>query len=362
MSEQITERGGSRIKLEGGKGDRYLVRLMGWEPGSDVVEGSSGDYPVAAIKRDFPESFPKGTRMKANHDGMCTEAGGDIRRIVAKIDDTPFPKEDGMYAHMRVSQEWSKSGFFEDFADVVGLSISAAVELEEIVATDDDGDPVLDDDGHPVTVQKRSERGAVIIKRFLTLEESPYNTVDIVEAPGADGRIVARAFESAKETFLGMTNIREQATFASKKLDEKNSGATPPRSTRKGNSMDEEERAALSAEITENVVKALKPAEPKQESTLGVTVEAVLEADLSKRGRAAVYKSIESGTAADVAISEQKALEDEIKAEFAAGNPTKAPAVVEDSSATFGYTKDEGAGLASKTQEDLDREFEELMA
>lgn len=291
--------GGSRIVLPEGSGDKYKVRLMGWEPGDTVVHGSSADYPVSVIERDFAAAFPKGTRMRANHDGLC-EDGGDIRRVIAKTIDDPFPESDGMYAHIRVAKQWSE--YVKEFGDVIGLSISAAGEL----------DPRNDQES-----EQFDQEFPKTVTRFYTAEESPYNSVDFVEAPGADGRIVA-AIESAKSRFAEM-NIREAATFASQRLDEKDSGAVPPQGNEKEKRMDEADRKVIVADVTEAVsaivIEALKPSVIPVEVKYEDVAEAAIEAGLSKGSREAVYESVRAGATVAEAVEKQKAREDAITAE-----------------------------------------------
>jgi hypothetical protein len=204
-------RQGSRAVTAEGKGQKIKVRLMGWEPGSTVIEGSSADYPVDTIIRDFPAAFPKGTRMRANHDSVC-ESGGDIRRIMAKTTSAPWAESDGMYANALV-REGEPTDFIRQFADVIGTSISAAVEVEKTPLLDDEGNPRTDEDGKQVLVPRRSERGALVVERFLTMSEAPYNSVDFVEVPGADGAIVQLALESAKRV-VEHSILREATGFA----------------------------------------------------------------------------------------------------------------------------------------------------
>lgn len=352
---KITERGGTRIVLPEGKGDKYKVRLMGWEEGATVVEGSSADYPIDRIKRDFPEAFPKGTRMRANHDGIC-EAGGDVRRIMAKTVDTPWAEKDGMYAHMLVPEGYAP--FVENFGDVIGLSISAGCEIEKEAATDEDGEPILDHDGKPVLVPKRSERGAVIVSKFLSMEDSPYNAVDFVEAPGADGRIVARAVESAKQALEGFT-IREAATFAKGtiKTQEEDSGATPPRSNKEEEDMDDAERRAIAKEAADAAVAAYAAehapsAPPSEQPTLEQTAESVVTAGLTEAGRKAVYERVNRGETLQSAIDAEKTRESGIEAEVErrlAERLESAP--TSEGVFGFGYTEDDKSGPSLKTTE-----------
>lgn len=345
-TQQIVERGGPRVTLPEGNGLKGRIRLMGWEPGADSIEGSSGIYPVKVIKRDFAEAFPQGTRIRANHDGLC-EAGGDIRRIVAKTTSAPTAEKDGMYADVIFAEQWST--FAKEFADVVGMSISAAAEMDEWPEEQEFNDwgQAVDEDGNVL-------KGTV--KRFLTQEESPYNSVDIVEAPGADGRIVALALEAAQHKLVEM-NVREAATFAVgtiKPIAEKDSEATPPRSNEEED-MTEEERKALVAEAAQAgataALEQFRAAESAPEQpTLGVLAEAVTTAGLTEAGRASVYERVESGVAFDVAIATEKAREDAMRAELSGKSATPTPG--------FGYTVGEDEG--GKPQVNVNEEFDKI--
>jgi len=368
MSTKISERAGNVISLPEGKGDVYLVRLMGWEDGDTVVEGSSADYPIEAIKRDFAEAFPKGTRMKANHDGIC-EAGGDIRRIMAKTIEDAYAGEDGMYAKVRVAEQYNT--FAEEFFDVIGTSISAGCELATEAARDDDGDLILDHEGKPSMITKRSERGAVVVERFLTAKESPYNSVDFVEAPGADGRVVARAVESAKVALEGFT-VREAATFikGTVKPVKENSPATPLRSNEEEH-MDEAERKAFASEVAESVktsvLAELRPAESAPEQpTLGSLSEAVIAAGLTEAGRAEVYARVERGETLEGAIAAETTREADIEAEV---NRRVEAATAKPTSDVFdfGYESGDRSGAKLGTESDradsgkINEEFDAIM-
>lgn len=365
-------RQGTRAVVPEGSGQKIRVRLMGWEPGSKTVEGSSADYPVSVIERDFAAAFPPGTRMRANHDGMC-EAGGDVRRIMAKTTSIPTAESDGMYADALV-REGEASDFVRQFADVIGTSISAAAEVEMEAATDDDGEPILDREGKPVMIAKRSERGAQIVKRFLPMSESPYNSVDFVEAPGADGAIVSLAVESAKTLVEHMT-IREAAGFAiglagdpreksaarSVLAATQTSETAPSRNTEKEKQMEAEEANTIAEKAANAAVKAYvesqAPAAPEQPS-LGDIAEAVVTAGLTEAGRKAVYERVDRGEAVDKAIETEKAREDAMRAEL--GNKAEKP---RESVLSFGYTENDQTGeLAkeSRSGRDIDEAFNDL--
>ncbi|KZE41350.1 hypothetical protein [Microbacterium sp. T32] len=262
-------RQGTRAVTPDSEGQKFRVRLMGWAPGATVVEGSSADYPVPVIVRDLAQSHPAGTRMRANHDSMC-EAGGDVRRIFAKTISDPVEEADGMYADA-VAAEGDASDFIRQFADVIGTSITASVELEKEYLLDDKGQPKRDENGDPIVTTRKGPRGLPIVERFLSMSEAPYNSVDFVEVPGADGAVVSLALESAKR-IVDQTVLREAAGFAIGLAGkrEKSSlgiaegaqpGSTPaPGSThQKDISMDEKAIKAIAEALGANVSAALQP-------------------------------------------------------------------------------------------------------
>lgn len=346
---------GSRIAYQGeGNGDKYKIRIMGWEPGAEYVHGSSGDYSVEGIKRTGAAAWPEGTRMRANHDGFC-EDGGDMRRIIARTTDEPWAEADGLYTNMRVSSEWSPH--VKEYGDIIGLSISAAGSLRMEAATDEDGEIIRDADGKPIMQPVvNPETGKKIVDGFLSQEDSPYNSIDFVEAPGADGRIVKLLVESAR-AHLPELNVREQARFAAGLTEKNGAGAVPPQTKRKEYSMDEETKALIAQSVSESVaaalpgfVEALKPSEPTKEEVKGEDVaEAAFEAGLSKGAREGVYERVANGMGVSDAIAKEKAREDEI---------TKAVESRLEGQSFRGFTS--GSGDVT-THEALDAEFEQLV-
>lgn len=299
--------GGARIASRKDlPGSQYKVRIMGWDEGADMVHGSSADYPVSVIKRDMAEALPVGSRSRANHDQMCEGGGGDIRRVIGKTTAVPWAEADGMYTNLYISEQWSK--WFEEFGDVVGLSISMAGEIEE----SDEEDPDYDPEAKPV------------LKRFLSAAEYPYASLDVVEAPGADGRIM-QAIESAKQVYEGF-NIREQASFIKgKPLAEKKTSGTPADEKNEGINMDEatlrqilgESQAATVAAVDKKIAEALTPETPKDEAPkLEVVAEAIVSAGLTEGGRKSVYEKVELGMNLEAAIESEKAREDSIRKEL----------------------------------------------
>jgi hypothetical protein len=286
------------VKFGEARGDKYRVRVI------SAGEGSSGIYPIEMLERDIPAALPQGSRMRANHDGLC-EDGGDIRRVISRTIATPWREGDDMLTDIQVSEQWSPT--ITEFGDIIGLSISMAGEYEPIP---EGGEDV----GRGWWVDEAGNKHKRVVARLLSAEESPYNSLDFVEAPGANGRILA-AIESARETLVHL-NVREQAAFAGKPWEREHmtSDGAPPRNTEEDIEVDE---ATLRQMVTEavaaavpTIAEAIKPTEPPAEKpTLSTTTEAVVAAGLSQEGREAVYEAIEAGKPLEAAIEREKARE-----------------------------------------------------
>lgn len=296
------------VKFGEAKGDKYLVRII------SAGEGSSGIYPIEMLENDIPAALPSGSRMRANHDGLC-EGGGDIRRVIARTVDTPWREGEDMLTHIQISEQWSP--YVEEFGDIIGLSISMAGEYEDIP---EGGEDI----GHGKWVDAAGHEHKRVIAHLLPASESPYNSLDFVEAPGANGRILA-AVEAARD-HLGEMNLREQAAFASGVLERKTSAGTPPQSSKEDIEMDEatlrtilaEERAATVSAVEAKVAEARKPADEPPAPTLKDMTEAVVAAGLTDEGRDAVYEAVESGKPLADAIAREKKREESISAKLGA--------------------------------------------
>lgn len=331
------------VKFGEAKGDKYLVRII------SGGEGSSGIYPIDMLERDIPAALPKGSRMRANHDGIC-EAGGDIRRVISRTIDTPWREGNDMLTHIQISEQWSP--YVEEFGDIIGLSISMAGEYEEI--------PEGGEESHKpgYWVDSAGKEHKRVIARLLSAEESPYNSLDFVEAPGANGRIL-QAVEAARGHLAEM-NVREQAEFATGVLERKTSAGTPPQSTKEDIEMDEatlrqilaEERAATVSAVEAKVAEASKPADEPPAPTLKDMTEAVVAAGLTDEGRDAVYEAVEAGKPLAEAVAREKKREESIAAKVAAAKESD-----ELELPVYGTFVDAG----SVTEGDADKEFEQMV-
>lgn len=300
----------TKLKFGESAGDKYRVRAISYG------DGSSGHYGEKMLKRDFAAALPEGSRMRANHDGLC-EMGGDIRRVIGRTISTPVAEADGMYVDILVAEEWSS--YVREFGDIIGLSISMAGEYEDVPeGWHAEGSDLVkySEDGEEVARRKRD------VTRLLPQEEYPYSTLDFVEAPGANGRIL-QALESARG-HLPEVNVREAATFAGDPFtaalarSHKTTEADAPGGHKEDIEMDEqtlrsilaEERATTVAAVEAKISESSQPAEaPVEKPSMGAMAEAVVAAGLTEFGRQAVYEAVDRGEALQPAIEREQARE-----------------------------------------------------
>lgn len=287
--QHVVEKVTATIAPQETNGDRYRIRII------SAGDGSSATYPADVIERDAAATWPIGTRMRANHDGWL-DFGGDVTRLMAKTISTPEwdAAEQAAFCDIQVSEQWST--WFREFADVIGVSISASCEVQ----WPDEGDADIDYTNELLPV----------VTRFLPMSEAPYNSIDVVEAPGANGRIVA-ALEAARDLAHEHFGITETSRLDAEIRERR---GTPDMPVAEGGiQMDEEQLKALLAEhkrdVLAGVTEALKPAEPSEKPTLKATTEAIVAAGLSEDGRDAVYDAVEAGQPLETAIEREKGRE-----------------------------------------------------
>lgn len=341
----------TKLKFGESTGDRYHVRAIA------EGDGSSGHYGGKMLKRDFAAALPEGSRMRANHDGLCE--GPDIRRVIGRTISTPAWQEastdgpQGMYVDILVSEQWS--GHIREFGDVIGLSISMAGEFEDVPeGWHAEGADLVkySEDGEEVGRRKRD------VISLMSAEDFPHSSLDFVEAPGADGRIIS-ALESAK-AHLGDVNLREAASFAGDpfsaalKRSHTASEAHAPGGTKEDIEMDEQTLRQMLAEAQESTLSAVKatiaeaskPAEaPVEKPSMGAMAEAVVAAGLTEFGRQAVYEAVDAGKPLAEAVEREKAREAGIRK------------AVEDSTPAiqYGYVTEAGHALSEDEFSDTDK-------
>lgn len=162
--------GGILGKVEGKR--LWHARLIATGP------GSSGFYTEDALKNTGPAAWPKGTKINADHqtwEDYLAKPAGSITTMIGVIASDPVYEEPdgdlpGLYADVEFLESWAP--FVEQVGEFVGLSIQAYGYGEET-----------------------NEAGLQIIEGFLP---SVLNTVDLVTAPGARGKLI-NAIESFRE-------------------------------------------------------------------------------------------------------------------------------------------------------------------
>lgn len=272
MTVTLTEVASGLTKKEG---RTFNVRLI------SEGQGSSGYYPAETLKRDLALALPKGTHVYANHATREQQESGMARGIeefAGSFQGEPVFDETENASYVPVKFRKDVAEFVEEFMDDIGVSI----EVYEATKSDEG---VIESMGY-----------------------SPRNSLALVTKPGARGKVVSM-----------MESLRIAEAQGADPDNEKNR-----------NKMEEKDIKAI-AEATAKAVaeantpilealKALAPAESEEtETDVTVVAESLVEAGLTKAGRAAVYAAVKSGKDVDEAITEAKTQEDALRAEITEG-------------------------------------------
>lgn len=259
---RLSESGFSLGKVTGK--NRWRARLIKTGP------GSSGVYTENALRETGPAAFPVGFKVNSDHQSWREaeeHPAGSIKTLIGAGVTEPVFEEDGLYSEIEFSEEWAP--FVEQFAPILGLSINAFGYGNE-----------------------EDEYGRPIIEGLIP---SPLNTVDLVTVAGAGGKLLDLV-ESYRQT---SDKIGSEVSI---KPDRKK--------------MTPEEIQALT-EALKSAIKEAIPApvveEPKEEVKVSDVAEALVEAELPKASRDAVYKAVEGGASLEDAIAAQKELIAQLK-------------------------------------------------
>lgn len=285
---------------------RWKSRLIAQGP------GSSGYYTEGALRDFGPAAFPAGTKINVDHQSFTEyldQPAGSLKTLAGIVASTPEYTEGpdsvmGLYAEVEFSEEWGP--FVEQFGPFVGLSIQAQGFGEEF-----------------------NDEGQRIVEGFVP---SVLNTVDLVTAPGARGKLF-EAVESYKESSKSDKMTLDSLTNVKEDVSRKEDGMTPEEIAE----FKEAVVTAVTSAMTEGLTKiqeSLKPAEPEATeapSTAEVT-EALIEADLPKAFRVRAVEAIADGKTVAEAIEAQKTLLTEAREGFAAPD-ADSPGVVRTSEA-----------------------------
>jgi len=247
---------------------RWYARLIAVGP------GSSGYYSREALQTSGPAAFPIGTRVNADHmteDERWNRPERSIMNVIGAIATTPVLDTvdgiEGLYAEIEFTTE--AAPLVEQLGPILGLSIFANYIADESAGEREDG--------------------LTTVKAFVP---SPLNTVDLVTAPGANGKLL-----EALESFHDIMN---------------NDGTERTEET-----MKPEDIEALAEALVPKLKEAMeskKEVEPTDEVKVSDIAEAIISAELPKPARRNIYARVAAGEPVEEAIKTEKAYAEEIMA------------------------------------------------
>lgn len=301
MTINVTEGAFSGLGKVAGK-RKWRARLIG------VGTGASAIYTEEALRGSFAEAFPAGTRVNINHQSYQENSERNLEQLAGAICSTPVFESDGMYADVEFSEKWAP--FIEEFHEVIGLSISGACT----VATG------FTDDGTRGVEREYSE--LPIVDKFVY---TPLNTVDVVTAPGANGRFI-EALESYRGNMTVESNQPKGGEFAVKPEDiaaistavsEALKNVLDKRDKEKADKAKAEDQAKLDAEKAkaDEEEKKKKDKEKKTKESIANAVEAIADADLPSAFRRRVAEGFARGEDVKDLIKEQVELIESARSE-----------------------------------------------
>lgn len=301
MTISVTEEAFSGLGEVAGK-RKWRARLVG------VGTGSSAVYTEEALRGSFAEAFPAGTRVNINHQSYQENPERNLEQLAGAVCSTPVFESDGMYADVEFSEKWAP--FIEEFHEVIGLSISGVCT----VATDgtDYGNRGFDRDYNELPT----------VEKFIY---SPLNTVDVVTAPGANGRFI-EALESYRGNMTVESNQPKGDEFTVKPEDISAISAAVSEALK--NVLDKRDKekadakkAADQAKIDADKAKAdeeekkKKEKEKKTKESIAAAVEAIADADLPSAFRRRVAEGFARGEDVKDLIKEQVELIESARSE-----------------------------------------------
>ena len=297
MTINVTEGAFSGLGKVAGK-RKWRARLIG------VGTGASAVYTEEALRGSFAEAFPAGTRVNINHQSYEENFERNLEQLAGAICSTPVFESDGMYADVEFSEKWAP--FIEEFHEVIGLSISGACTVA--AAGYDDGSPRFDYDHNELP----------IVEKFVY---TPLNTVDVVTAPGANGRFI-EALESYRGNMTVEYNQPKGDEFTVKPEDiAAISTAVSEALKNVLDKRDKEKADAKKAELDADKAKVAedekkkKEKEKKTKESIASAVDAIADADLPAAFRRRVAEGFARGEDVKELIKEQVELIESARSE-----------------------------------------------
>jgi hypothetical protein len=267
------------------EGKTYKVQLL------RAGQGSSGFYPAEMIEQYGPAAFPAGTQLFWDHLSESEEwdrrGQHSIKDLVGVLTTDPVYNSENQSLEAEAKFFPPASEFVETAFPYFDLSI--------------EGMSYINDDG--------------VVEALIP---SPFNAVALVPKGGREGKILS-VVESYREKHGNMVSSREHAADEGKET-----GVKP------------EEIEAVAEAVVKGltpylnaITEALKPAEDEESETeapdISAVTEAIIEAGLTKTGRARVFEAIKAGKGLEEAVEAEKKLREELLAEQA----EEAPGAVE---------------------------------
>lgn len=297
MTINVTEKAFSGLGKVTGK-RKWRARLIG------IGTGASAVYTEEALRDSFAEAFPAGTRVNINHQSYEENLERNLEQLAGAICSTPVFESDGVYADVEFSEKWAP--FIEEFHEIIGLSIS----------------------GSCTVVNDGTDRGGVgfdrdyselpVVEKFVY---SPLNTVDVVTAPGANGRFI-EALESYRGNMTVESN-QPKGDEVTVKPEDIAAIATAVSEAIKNvlDKRDKEKADKAKAELDADKAKAAddekkkKEKEKKTKESIANAVEAIADADLPSVFRRRVAEGFARGEDVKDLIKEQVELIESARSE-----------------------------------------------
>ena len=245
MRDTIREAAGTVHRTGPG---RIQVRII------DAGQGSSGTYPPEVLERAATErAFARGTQMHLDHStptDMQERPEGSLRNLVGVLTEDARYEDGALVAEARIGSQWRD--FVDDFHEFIGVSISAAAEVNE-------------------------NAGDRVIERIVP---DPFNRADFVTVPGRGGRVTA-VLEAAQK----ITNPdapqgpdKEEATMAETNITEALNRAAEAEANNTNLAAENERLKARIKELEATIEKlkdekAAEAAQSRKDAATGVLTE-----------------------------------------------------------------------------------------
>lgn len=275
MNKLIQEHTTRLGKIEGKR--RWFTRIIAEGAGSSAI------HTREALESTGPAAWASETHIHVDHQSwssLMDFPANTLTTVAGIVASTPVFMEkgdtvqvgeavvtadsNGLYAEVEFSEKWAP--FVEEFADFIGLSISAGYYGEEYDET----------------------TNLPIVEGYIP---SKLNTVDLVTVPGAKGKLL-KAIESYSEKHdrIKLDNIT---------------------SSKDGHTVTPEEIQEAVAKALEAFLPAIKEAltpdvEEDEDTPVETIAEAVATAALPEQARKRVYESIKSGVKVEDAIAAEQ--------------------------------------------------------